>query len=190
MSKDEYIELRWRFVPGEPVLESTLNRITAVGGETPVYKFTRSGNGQTMIFKLEGDMENYIGNIRWAPTIGMSMLNLRATRAGFGTVGGTSNTGGVTLKSLRKDVDDVIDAREFSINNRTFFWHRANEQLQDMVCWYRDTSYVQPRLAAHYLEDTGTLRIYRHGQEANREINDIIPITCVLNLHFRNLSMW
>jgi len=38
MSKDEYIELRWRFVPGEPVLESTLNRMTAVGGETPVYK--------------------------------------------------------------------------------------------------------------------------------------------------------
>jgi hypothetical protein len=38
MSKDEYIELRWRFVTGEPVLESTLNRMTAVGGETPVYK--------------------------------------------------------------------------------------------------------------------------------------------------------
>jgi len=95
---------------------------------------------KTMIFKLEGDMENYIGNIRWAQTIGMSMLNLRATRTGFGTVGGTS--------------------------------------------------YVQPRLAAHYLEDTGILRIYRHGQETNREISDIIPITCVLNLHFRNLSMW
>lgn len=46
---------------------------------------------------------------RWAPTIGMSMLNLRATRNGFGTVGGTSNTGGVPLKSLRKDVDDVIE---------------------------------------------------------------------------------
>ena len=37
------------------------------------------------------------------------MLNLRATRTGFGTVGGTSNTGGVPLKSLRKDVDDVIE---------------------------------------------------------------------------------
>jgi hypothetical protein len=32
---------------------------------------------------------------------------------------------------VAKEAND--SAREFSINNRTFFWHRANEQLQDMV---------------------------------------------------------
>ena len=70
MSKDEYIELRWRFVPGEPVLESTLNRITAVGGETPVYKVRDTPSSHV------GAAPAYLGRVlRVVPALHIFALN-------------------------------------------------------------------------------------------------------------------
>lgn len=70
MSKDEYIELRWRFVPGEPVLESTLNRMTAVGGETPVYKVRETSSSRL------GVVSAYLGRVlRVALALAILVLN-------------------------------------------------------------------------------------------------------------------
>lgn len=70
MSKDEYIELRWRFVPGEPVLESTLNRMTAVGGETPVYKVRETSSSRLWVISA------YLGRVlRVALALAILVLN-------------------------------------------------------------------------------------------------------------------
>ena len=92
MSKDEYIELRWRFVPGEPVLESTLNRMTAVGGETPVYKVRNTPSS------CLGVASAYLGRVlRVAPALFIFALNGWRLRA-------------IAVHSFRKWPNDDLQA--------------------------------------------------------------------------------
>jgi hypothetical protein len=92
MSKDEYIELRWRFVPGEPVLESTLNRITAVGGETPVYKVRHTPPNH---FRLASTYVRRV--LRVARALAILALNGRRLRA-------------IAVYSFRKWTNDDLQA--------------------------------------------------------------------------------
>ncbi|PVG04156.1 hypothetical protein CPB86DRAFT_771588 [Serendipita vermifera] len=178
------IIMNWNFVKGEPVIESTLDTHSETGDFVPRYRFTKGANGATMVYKIHNRHPSQIGHIRWAPAMHSSTIFLRANAFYNGRGIGS----GIPLYEFRKKVEGSPDAREFSLNGRTFFWIRSNERLQDMICWCRmpDNS-VQ--LAAFYEENGHILTIHAAGQ-AQGDIIDEIPISCLVNLYMRDLRCW
>ncbi|KIM27588.1 hypothetical protein M408DRAFT_330020 [Serendipita vermifera MAFF 305830] len=179
------IIMNWNFAKGEPVIESTLDGHSENGDFVPRYRFTKGPNGATMVFKIHNRHSAQIGHIRWQMTsMHSSSIFLRANAYFNGRTIGS----GIPLHEFRKRVDGSPDAREFSLNGRTFFWIRSNEHLQDMICWSRRPD-GSVQCAAFYEENGGILTVHPAGQSQG-DIIDEIPVSCIVNLYMRDLKTW
>ncbi|KAG8759415.1 hypothetical protein FRC14_005989 [Serendipita sp. 396] len=178
------IVMNWNFARGEPVIESTLDTHTETGDSVPRYRFTKGANGATMVYKIHNRHSSPIGHIRWNPAMHASSVFLRANSHYNGRGIGS----GIPLHEFRRRVEGTPDAREFTLNGRSFFWIRSNEHLQDMICWCR-TSDGSVQCAAFYEENGGILTIHAAGQSQD-DVIDEIPVSCVINLYMRDLRNW